>query len=115
MTKLVQGYLSVPDSGGAVSFALGIDSGNFGWIGQAPAANGVFSNISRLHFYSDDGSGDLLAVISCLPGGSSVSLDNANVVTVSLTLENLLSGNGGHTGCLPSRRRQRRSRLWLFR
>ena len=94
MTKLIAGYLSSPDGSGAVSFALGIDSGTFSWIGQAPAANGVFSNISRLHFYSNDGNGTLLAVISCLPGGSSVKLDSSNVVTVSLTLENLLSGNG---------------------
>jgi hypothetical protein len=93
MTKLIAGYLSSPDSRGAVSFSLGLDSGVFSWIGQAPAANGVFSNISRLHFYSDDGSGALLAVIPCLPGGSSVKLDGLNVVTVSLTLQNLLSGN----------------------
>jgi len=73
--------------------ALGIDSGTFSWIGQAPAANGTFSNISRLHFYNNDGSGTLLAVISCLPGGSSVKLDSSNFVSVSLTLENLLSGN----------------------
>jgi hypothetical protein len=94
MTKLIAGYLSSPDGSGAVSFALGLDSGNFSWIGQAPAANGVFSNISRLHFYSDDGNSTPLAVISCLPGGSSVKLDSSNLVTVSLTLENLLSGNG---------------------
>lgn len=94
MTKLIAGYLSSPDGSGAVSFALGLDSGTFSWIGQVPAANGVFSNISRLHFYSDDSSSDLLAVISCLPGGSSVKLDSSNMVIVSLTLENLLSGNG---------------------
>src|SRR5271163_2739272 len=94
MTKLIVGYLSSPDGGGAVSFSLGINSGRFSWIGQAPAAGGVFSNISRLHFYSDDGNGTLLAVISCLPGGSSVKLDSSNFVTVSLTLQNLLSGNG---------------------
>lgn len=93
MTKLIAGYLSSPDGSGAVSFVLGIEGGVFSWIGQTPAANGTYSNISRLHFYSDDAGNALLAVIACLPAGSSVKLEISNVVTVLLTLQNLLGGN----------------------
>ena len=93
MTKLIQGYLSVADGNGEVSFAVQIDNGAFSWSGPAPSNKGTYSNISRLHFLSDDGNATILAVVACLPVGSTVKLDSSSL-TISLALRNLLSDTG---------------------
>ena len=84
--RIIKGYLAAP-AGGVGSFDVLWDSGANS-LAIASGGSALFSGISRLDFF--DFSGKLVALIPCVPNGSSFSLTGSSSAKFQLGLNSLI-------------------------